>query len=106
MGSVTAKHGNVRFCLFRSVFARVGGLCIGLGALHRPGKRSATDISPLRPLCFWFLTEVCLFIENSSNHREIRKRFCVLRRVCGAAPSPRLYLQSADKAAISTQAPC
>lgn len=106
MGSVTAKHGNVRFCLFRSVFARVGGLCIGLGALHRPGKRSATDISTPRPLCFWFLTEVCLFIENSSNHREIRKRFCVLRRVCGAAPSPRLYLQSADKAAISTQAPC
>lgn len=89
MGSVTAKHGNVHFCLLRSVFVRVGGLCIGLGALHRPGKRSATDISTPRPLCFWFLIEVCLFIENSSNHREIRKRFCVLRRVCGAAPGPR-----------------
>lgn len=26
MGSVTAKHRNLRFCLFRSVFVRVGGV--------------------------------------------------------------------------------
>lgn len=46
-----------------------------------PGKGSTTDIFPPTPgpLWFWFLTKVYLFIENSSNQREIRKRFCVLR---------------------------
>lgn len=105
MGSVTGKNGN----RFVSLCVCGGGQVLGdWTRSFVPGKCSATETIP-RPFFSWFHRKVYLSIGNSSNSREKRKCVYVLKRdsclFSEWLPGPSLYLQSANKAAISTRIP-
>lgn len=77
MGSVTAKHGNVRFCFFHSVFVRVGGFWYWTGTLVYARQRLYhRHLHPRAPLVLVSYKSVFVYREQQQPKRDKKAFLC------------------------------